>query len=107
MAERDFLKTVRERVVHELRPGIEVELAHDARAVHLGRAGRDEELLCDLLVRVAEGDEPEDVKLARRQRPGGCSATGRQRSAELGMNVILIRPRLLAQLRSGPYPWRV
>jgi hypothetical protein len=70
-------QTVREGVVHELRSGLKLELPHDARAVHLGRAGRDEELLRDLLIRVAEGDEPEDVELARGQQPGSRSATGR------------------------------
>jgi hypothetical protein len=41
-----------------------MQLPHDARAVHLGRASRDVKLLGDLVICVSEGDQPEHVELA-------------------------------------------
>src|SRR5262249_49458771 len=39
---------------HELGPRFELQLSHDVRAVRVDRAHGDEELLADLLVRVAQ-----------------------------------------------------
>ena len=47
-----------ECVAHELGAGPEAKLLHDVRAVRLGRADRDVEHLCDLLVGVAEREQP-------------------------------------------------
>ena len=57
-----------ERVPHELRAGRDPELLHDVRAVRLDRAHREEERLGDLLVRVAERQQPKDLVLPLRQR---------------------------------------
>ena len=43
-----------DRVANQLGPGRELQLPHDVGAVSLGGSNRDEELLGDLLVRVAE-----------------------------------------------------
>src|SRR4051812_15782210 len=53
-----------ERVTDELRTGLQAELLHDVRAVRLGGTDRDVEHSGDLLVRVAEGEQAEDVALA-------------------------------------------
>jgi hypothetical protein len=53
----------RERIEHQLRAGRKVELAHDVGAVRLHGPHRDEQLACDLLVRVAEGERVENVPL--------------------------------------------
>jgi hypothetical protein len=42
---------------HELGTRFELQLAHDVRAVRVDRADGDEELLADLLVRVAECED--------------------------------------------------
>ena len=57
-----------ERVAHELGAAREPELLHDVRAVRLGRSHRDVELLRDLLVRVAEREQPQDLALAVGER---------------------------------------
>src|SRR5215213_3186693 len=53
-----------ERVADELRPGREPELLHDVRAVRLSCADGDVEHRRDLLVRVAEGKQAQDLPLA-------------------------------------------
>src|SRR2546423_1877880 len=53
-----------ERVADELGARLQAELLHDVRAVRLGRADRDVEHPRDLLVRMAEGEQAEDVALA-------------------------------------------
>src|SRR5581483_12208738 len=59
-----------ERVANELGAAREAKLLHDPSAVRLGRAHRDEEKLRDLLVRVAEREQVEDLVLAFRERIG-------------------------------------
>ena len=49
---------VRECVAHELGAGRQPQLLHDVSAVRLRRAHRDVELLGDLLIRVAEREQP-------------------------------------------------
>ena len=61
-------QAVDERVADELGPGAEAELLHDVRAVRLGGAHRDEERLRDLLVRVAERQQPQHLALAVGER---------------------------------------
>jgi hypothetical protein len=58
-----------EREHHELGTRFELQLAHDVRAMRVDRANGDEELLSDLLIRVAEGQQVQDVSLAVGQRP--------------------------------------
>ena len=53
-----------ERVADELGAARQPELLHDVRAVRLGRAHRDVELLRDLLVRVPEREEAQDLAFA-------------------------------------------
>ena len=57
-----------ERVADELRAGRDPQLLHDVRAVRLGRAHRDVELARDLLVRVAEREQAQNVALAVGER---------------------------------------
>jgi hypothetical protein len=52
---------VGEREHHELGTGLELQLAHDERAVRVDGAGGDEEPLADLVVRVAERQKLHDV----------------------------------------------
>ena len=59
-----------DRVAHELGAGRQPELLHDVRPVRLGRAHRDVEHLRDLLVRVAEREQPQHLALALRERVG-------------------------------------
>ena len=54
-----------ERVAHELGARGAVQLLLDVRAVGLDRAGGQEQLLPDLGVRVAEGDQPQDPEERR------------------------------------------
>ena len=61
-------QAVVERVADELGAAREAELLHDVRAVRLGRAHRDVELLRDLLVRVAEREQPQHLALALGER---------------------------------------
>ena len=48
---------------HELRARFELKLAHDVGAMRINRADGDEQPLADLLIRVTEGQEMEDVAL--------------------------------------------
>src|SRR6185295_6962673 len=57
-----------EGVVDELGLRMEAQLAHEVRAVRLGRAGADEQPLRDLGVAVAFRGELQDLALARGQR---------------------------------------
>src|ERR1051325_225190 len=59
-------KTVREREEHELGARFEIEFAHDVSAVRVDGPYRDVQLLADLLIRVTERKELEDVSLAFR-----------------------------------------
>src|SRR4051794_16842685 len=56
-------EAVREREHHELGTRFELQLAHDVGAVSVDRPDGDEELLADLLVRVAERQQMENVAL--------------------------------------------
>jgi hypothetical protein len=49
---------------HELGAGFELQLAHDVRAMRVDCANGDEELLADLLIRVVEGQQVQDVPLS-------------------------------------------
>jgi len=62
---------VREREHDELGTRLELQLAHDVRAVRVDGAHGDEELLADLLVRVAECQQLEHVALALGERLQG------------------------------------
>src|SRR5213592_4398798 len=57
-------ETLGERVTDELGAALQAQLLHDVRAVGLGRAHRDVEFLRDLLVGVAEREQPEHLALA-------------------------------------------
>ena len=57
-----------ERVANELGAAREPELLHDVRAVRLGRSHRDVELRRDLLVRVPEREQTQDLALPVGQR---------------------------------------
>ena len=57
-------QALRERVADELGAARQPELLHDVRAVRLGGAHRDVELLGDLLVRVPEREQAQDLALA-------------------------------------------
>jgi hypothetical protein len=46
----------------------ELQLAHDVGATRVDCANRDEELLADLLIRVTEGQQVQDVSLSVGQR---------------------------------------
>ena len=61
-------QTVRERVAHQLRPAGKSQLLHHVRAVRLRRPDGDEELLRDLLVRVAEREQPQHLVLTVGER---------------------------------------
>src|SRR3954454_736687 len=77
---------VLERVVHELGAGGQPDLLLDVRAVRLDRAHAQVQLPGDLRVRVAEGDQPEDLDLALGQvvgRAGGLGRRCRDAGAEL------------------------
>jgi hypothetical protein len=54
---------VRERKEHELGARLELQLAHDVCAVRIDGSDRDEELLADLLVRVSECEQVENIAL--------------------------------------------
>ena len=49
---------------HELGACFELQLAHDVRAMRVDCANGDEKLLSDLLIRVAEGQQVQDVSLS-------------------------------------------
>src|SRR4029453_9883708 len=57
-------QALRQGVADELGAGGQTELLHDVRAVRLGRAHRDVQLLGDLLVRVAERKQAQYLALA-------------------------------------------
>src|SRR5581483_11475194 len=57
-----------DRVANELGTAREPQLLHDVAAVGLGRADRDVELVRDLLVRVAEREQAENLALAVGER---------------------------------------
>src|SRR5687768_8887610 len=61
---RVFEEAVRERVPHELGTCAQIQLPHDLGSVRLGRSDRDEQQLCDLLVRVAESQQSHHLALA-------------------------------------------
>src|ERR1041385_7873631 len=81
-----------DRIPDELRAARETELLHDVRAVRLGGAYRDEELLRDLLVRVPQREEPEHLALAVGERilvhpARGGDVRGDEARAELRVDV--------------------
>ncbi len=85
-------KAMRDRVPDELGTGGQAELLHDVRPVRLGRSDRDVQLPCDLLVGVAERQEPQDLAFAVGERVLRRSALlvglgGDQARAELGVHV--------------------
>src|SRR5712692_9908966 len=55
-----------DRVAHEPRRVVDLELSHDAGSVRLGRLGADAQGLRDLLGRPALRDELKDLAFARR-----------------------------------------
>lgn len=57
-------EAVREREEHEFGARVEIELAHDVSAVRVDGPYRDVQLLADLLIRVTERKELEDVSFA-------------------------------------------
>ena len=57
-----------ERIAHELGAARKAQLLHDVSAVRLGCPDRDEELRRDLLVRMAEGQESENLALTFGER---------------------------------------
>src|SRR5262245_1804989 len=61
-------EAVREREHHELGTGLQLELAHDVRAVRVHGADGDEEPLADLLIRVTEGEQMNVVPLSLGKR---------------------------------------
>ena len=67
--------TVCECEHHELGACLELELAHDVRAMRIDRADGDEELRGDLLVRVAEREQMDDVALSLGQRLESATVT--------------------------------
>src|SRR4029078_1588771 len=64
------------RIHHELRARFELKLAHDGGAMRINWANGDEQLLADLLIRVAEGQEMNDVALSLGERLPGPRAAG-------------------------------
>src|SRR5581483_9901741 len=85
-------QVVRDRVADELGAARDVQLAHDVRAVRLGGADRDVELPPDLLIRVPQCEQAQDLALALAQRiVGRTPLRGRVRRnqprAELGVDV--------------------
>jgi hypothetical protein len=83
---------------HELGAGLELQLAHDVRAVRVDRADGDEELLADLLVRVAEGEQVDDVARSFGERlEVRRAAGGDELRAEIGLDVAGSRPGQLSR----------
>ena len=56
---------------------ITLELAQDVAHVHVHRARAEEQVVRDLAVRAADGDEPHDLALAARRPPPSASASAR------------------------------
>ena len=93
-----------------LEPVRRAELAQDVRDVDAGRLDADDERRGDLAVRVAAGDEGQDLRLAWRQaedllqallpRRGTRPAAARDRAARVGRAARA--PGAGAWLRSGP-----
>src|SRR5262249_9449699 len=82
-----------DRDAHELGAGGEPELLHDPCPVRLGRAHGDVELLRDLLIRVAEREQFQDLALTVRERVGllRCAdgrVVGGKPRAELVVDVV-------------------
>src|SRR6266542_2082682 len=83
-------QSVRQRKKHELGARFELQLAHDVCAVCVDGSYRDEELLADLLVRVPECEQVEDVALPVGQRLERRHAVGDDElCAEIGVDVAL------------------
>src|SRR4051794_26499739 len=79
---------VREREHHELGARFEPQLAHDVRPTRIDRAHRDEELLRDRLIRIAEGEQMDDVALAVGERLERRRAAGNDElRAQAGFDV--------------------
>src|SRR3954470_520267 len=82
--------------VGKLRARGDLELAVDAREVDLDRLRRDEERLCDVLVRHVLGRHLRDTALARRERLEPTqhqAARPRTRRGELGLCALFERRR--------------
>ena len=82
---------VLERVPHELRARRAAQLLLDVRAVGLDRARREEELLRDLAVGVAQRDQAEHLHLALAQvvgRAGGSSGAVASRAPSRGFRYV-------------------
>src|SRR5215210_7426776 len=80
-------QTVAQSVLHEVVAGGDTELGLDPAAMGLDSADAQEEHLADLLVGVAEGDEPQDLDLARAELPA-LGVRVRQLCAEPGRHVV-------------------
>ena len=65
-----------ERVAHELGAAGAAQLLLDVGAVGLDRAHREEQLLADLGVGVAERDQPQDLDLALGEIVGRPAGSG-------------------------------
>src|SRR6266576_6152348 len=83
-------QSVGQREEYELGARLELQLAHDVSAVRVDGSHRDEELLTDLLVRVSECEQVEDVALPvgyglERRRAVGDD----ELRAEIGVDVAL------------------
>src|SRR5216684_1801484 len=75
---------------HELGARLEPQLAHDVCAVCIDGPDRDKELLADLLVRVSECEQVEDVALPVGDRLQRRHAVGDDElRAEIGIDVAL------------------
>src|SRR5215211_4593484 len=99
-----------ERVAHELGAGRDPELLHDVGPVRLDRAHREVELTRDLLVRVTEGEQTEDLVLALREGILGRDEPGAERWVDIalpgghlpdGGDELGVR-RLLEDIAAGP-----
>src|SRR5262249_33194897 len=81
-------ESVGEREEHELGPCIETELAHDVRAGRVDGPHRDGQLPADLVIRVPEREQLEDVALALREiLQGGRDLVHDERRAEVRVDV--------------------
>src|SRR3954451_25464586 len=69
-------QSLSDRVANELGASRDAQLLHDVGAMSLGGPDRDEELLRNLLVRMAVGEQPKHLALAARERIFLGSASG-------------------------------
>src|SRR6478672_7261797 len=83
-------QSVRQGKEHELGLRLELELAHDVCAVRVDGSYRDEELLADLLVRMPECEQVENVALPVGYRLERRHAVGDDElRAEIGVDIAL------------------